>query len=502
MDGIRSITRGIIYKGLATGMVTLLGLATSIVLARYFGKDEYGKLIIVYTVVSFFAIFTNFGIGGAIIRFLPKYIAAGDNRQLNIFSFCAGILVLFFSSFFSAILFFSASFIATVIFHRPDIIYIIQIGSIYLFCYSLLYFMSNIFQGLQKWQIEAPLSIVTPLIYFFGILLVTIIGMKLIDGVLYAHIFAIAVSILLALIVLYKGRHLKIPELSFETAFSTIKDTLVFSLPLIFSSFTFYLMIWFDRLILGASSSNEELISYYIATMILSGAMMMFKVLFTVLSPYVAEIDPSNAQEIDEKFKFLFKWFFHISILFAIAMFFIADPLIIAAYGDNFSSSALIFKVLLVVFILRSTSNPIHMFLVNVFEETKEVARISVLVVIVNVILNLFLIPLFSYWGAVSSSIISYSCAWVYMASRIESIKKLLPVGLIRKSSISLGLIILVNILSHAIGIHNIWLLFIISLFMFMFLQWLQKELQGEDFDFFMKVVRASLAGVCKKDTL
>jgi len=85
------------------------------------------------------------------------------------------------------------------------------------------------------------------------------------------------------------------------------------------------------------------------------------------------------------------------------------------------------------------------------------------------------------------------------MASRIESIKKLLPVGLIRKSSISLGLIILINILSHAIGFYNIWLLFIISLLMFILLQWFQKELQSEDFDFFMKVVRASLAGLSVK---
>ena len=118
------------------------------------------------------------------------------------------------------------------------------------------------------------------------------------------------------------------------------------------------------------------------------------------------------------------------------------------------------------------------------------------LVVIINVTLNLFLIPLFSYWGAVFSTAISYSCAWVYMASHIEIIKKILPVGLIRKCSISLGLIILVNIACHIIGIHNAWIMFIMSLLMFMFLQWFQKELQREDFEFCWKVIGAGFISI------
>ena len=58
-ENIKRITKAILYKGFATGFVTVLGFATSILLARHFGKNEYGRLIIVYTVVSFFAIFTN-----------------------------------------------------------------------------------------------------------------------------------------------------------------------------------------------------------------------------------------------------------------------------------------------------------------------------------------------------------------------------------------------------------------------------------------------------------
>jgi len=301
METIKKISRGVIYKGLATGLVTLLGFASSIVLARYFGKNEYGRLIIVYTAVSFFAIFTNFGVGEAIVCFLPKYITIEDKRRLNLFVFSTGILVLTLSALFSIILFRSANLIALSIFNRPEVTYIVQIGSIYLFSYSLFYYLASIFRGLQSWKIEALLSIFPPLIYFCGILLVTMLNIRVIDAALFSNICAYGISIILGIAILYQKKHFSNPKISINSVFHTIKDILIFSHPLLLSSFTFYLMMWFDRLVLGASGNNEALSVYYIATMIVGGFMMIFKVLLEVLSPYVAEIDLSDFKEIDTK---------------------------------------------------------------------------------------------------------------------------------------------------------------------------------------------------------
>lgn len=492
IETLKRISRGILYKGFATGLVTLLGFATSIILARYFGKNEYGKLIIVYTVVSFFAIFTNFGIGEAMVRFLPKYISTNNQKQLNIFAFSSSLLVLIFSAVFSIVLFKSANLIAFKIFNQPDVIYIIQIGSLYLFCYSLLYYLNSIFQGLQDWKIEAVLSIFSSMLYFIGVLLLAWNGIRVIDAVLITNICACGVSIVLGVIILSKKKHLNVPDISFNPIFKTIKDTLSFSHPLLITSFTFYLIMWFDRLILGASATNEALSMYYVATMIIGGFMMMFKVLFEVLSPFVAEIDPSNKQEIRIKFQFLFKWFFHLAIFFVIVMFYIVDPMVIMAYGKSWAPSALIMKALLFAFLLRGASNPIRMFLINVFQETKKVANISILVLVTNVIMSLLLIPLFSYWGAVVSTITSLVVAWIYIACYIKVVKEMLPLQLIFKTSISVLILILINLIFAYTGIFNTFILITISLVLFILLQIMQGQIKKQDLQLCIEVVKAN----------
>jgi O-antigen/teichoic acid export membrane protein len=289
-----------------------------------------------------------------------------------------------------------------------------------------------------------------------------------------------------------KGNKLRIPNLSFNPLFKTIKNTLIFSHPLLITSFTFYLVMWFDRLILGVSVTNEALSMYYIATMIIGGFMMIFKVLFEVLSPFVAEIDPLNEHEIKEKFQFLFKWFFHLSILFVIVMFYIVDPLVITAYGESWETSALIMKALLLAFLLRGASNPIRMFLINVFQETKKVATISLLVLVTNVVLSLILIPLFSYWGAVASTITSLAVAWIYMACYIDAIKKMLPFKLIIKSTITISVLILTNLIFVFIDIYNNLILLLISLVLFILLQIIQGEIKKQDLKFCLDVVKAN----------
>lgn len=477
---------------MATGLITLLGFASSIILARYFGKNEYGRLIIVYTAVSFFAIFTNFGVGEAIIRFMPKYITIEDKRGLNLFVFSTGMLVLVLSALFSFILFRSANLIALSIYNRPEVVYIVQIGSIYLFCYSIFYYLASIYRGLQSWKIEAILTIFPPLVYFFGILLVTKSGIRIVDSVLFSNICAYGISIVLGIAFLCRERHIEFPKISIIPIFSTIKDTLIFSHPLLISSFTFYLMMWFDRLILGVSDTNEALSIYYVATMMVSGFMMIFKVLFEVLSPFVAEIDPSNVEEINTKFQFLFKWFFHISFLLIIVMFYIIDPLVFVAYGENWATTAVIMKVLLLAFLLRATSNPIRMFLVNVFQETKKVAKISVLVLVTNVILSLIFIPLFSYWGAVVSTILSLMVGWFYMAFYIEVIREILPFRLIFKTMISFGILIVTNLIFQFIGVHNSLILLSFSLILFLVLQIVQGEIHKEDFKFCWQIIKVN----------
>ena len=79
------------WKTASTGINLLAGFIMSIIFARFLGKDSYGELILVYTVISLFISMSNFGLTAALERFIPLYIKRKDEKKFMTFIVSAGI---------------------------------------------------------------------------------------------------------------------------------------------------------------------------------------------------------------------------------------------------------------------------------------------------------------------------------------------------------------------------------------------------------------------------
>ena len=81
MDSNRQIKMGVIMSYLSIGISIMTGLIYTPWMILSIGKESYGLYTLAYSIIAFFMF--DFGLSGAITRFVSKYLAEGRNEKAN-----------------------------------------------------------------------------------------------------------------------------------------------------------------------------------------------------------------------------------------------------------------------------------------------------------------------------------------------------------------------------------------------------------------------------------
>jgi len=453
---IQNLKSGMIWKTISTALTALSGFFMSVIFVKFLGKDSYGELILVYTVVSIFVMLSNFGIDTALRRFIPLYKAKKNEKKFANFLSTAIALGVFFTTLFSIIMLFSAGFIATAVFHKPALAIYMRWGSLYLFTFSL---FSNVifslYYGFQRWKEEFLLNGAYLFATFFAIFIILSIFNKGITEILKVNSVVCLLGIAAGLF--YIARFIK-PlnvRMKFGEFTSEIRETLRFSAPVLLSGLLHYSAIQLDKVILGIHRSMQELAQYYIAIAIGTGIIMFVKVSETVLTPYLAKFTGESDPVLRSKFQTLFRLFLHLPIAFSIFFYFLIDPFIRFAYGPGFGIAATALKIYLIVIILRPVMTVVGLFLQHVYGRTIEQAKIGAIYALVHVIFYLLLIPKYGYKGALATIILAYIVIWIYVFVFIKDISKLTPYRSLLYAGIGIAIVLGVNFAAGLFHVYN-----------------------------------------------
>jgi len=427
-EDIRNLKKGIVWKTASTGINALVGFAMSVIFARFLGKDIYGELILVYTVVTLFALICNFGLHSALQRFIPLYIAQKDEKKFTRFVLTSVCLGLFFTVLSSLVMFFTAGAVSTHIFRKPWLFPYMRWGALYLFGFS---FLTNIifsaYHGFQRWRAECMLNAA----YLFLLILAVFITLSVFDkGIIAVLKVSAAVCLATALAgVFHIAGFIKLSKipLKIEEFASQAKETLSFSTPLFVNGLIFYTMMWFDKILLGRYRPLEEVTQYYVAFALGTGILMFIKVSETVFTPYLAKFTGESFEVLKSKFETIFRLLLHLPITLSIFLYFFIGPFIRFVYGPDFGIAVTALKIYLALIILRSSMTPVGLFLVNVYGKTLEATKIGLISALIHLVLYFVLIPRYGYIGALAASIISYIVIWFYIAFFVKCINRLIP---------------------------------------------------------------------------
>jgi len=287
-----------------------------------------------------------------------------------------------------------------------------------------------IFQAHGKLKYEAISRIIERVVAFtLGAFFIVILR----KGILY-----IMVALIISYIVFYISRvyFAKVYcEIKFSFNFGFMKKMLVKSLPFWFTILCFKLYFTMDTLMLSWLTHDYAVVGLYNAAYkILEGFRFIPAIAGLVLFPVMSKLFIKDKTKLESLLKVSTKYLFMIVVPLVISVIFLADKFIVYLYTDNFTKSILILQILIIAGGLNFISYIFGYFLQATNKQTP-FAFVVAFGTIVNITLNFFLIPHYSYIGAAMATVVTeiicfvlfYALIW-RMNFRIALIRMVPPI--------------------------------------------------------------------------
>jgi O-antigen/teichoic acid export membrane protein len=238
-----------------------------------------------------------------------------------------------------------------------------------------------------------------------------------------AHLGSMVIAFLTSIYFLLRA----CPAMASSTAaFDDWKALLTFSLPVAGSDVVHYLFRWSDTLLLSLLRSASEVGIYNAAvrtTLLLSLIAVAINALY---APIIADhYHHRRYERIQMILKTLIRWCLTLALPIVLAMCLLAEQ-ILSLWGANFAAASPALMVLAVSQLLFITSGLLAFTLLMCGRQYLEVGNV-VLVTVLNIVLNLVLIPRYGITGAATAMLLSQA---VILLIRLVEVRHALGVRL------------------------------------------------------------------------
>lgn len=382
-----------------------------LLLARYLGPTEFGLFTIAWAIVSVASTVGVVGLNKALIRFIPTFEREGDLPKLR------GIIisVICITGGFSLVIFFIlhslSNIVAINIFGKPQLSSVIRVLSWLVPVYALVRVLSAIPQSFKKiWaqQLIQNMKNYTMLIFLGASIL---LGMNFIQTML-SMALAGSLALLLAFIII-----LHIIPFRLVGNISTDNPRLLrFSLPLLLSGVLYSLLYRIDQLILGVHVPPAEVGVYNAASILALQLSIVLIAVGAIFEPIVSDLySAGKLTEMNSLFQDVTLWTLVITLP-GVAILWLFPDILLSLFGAQFVAGSLILIVLTLHPLYRIGVGPTGELLSMTGYEDLLLLD-TVLMLVLNIVLNIIFIPRFGAIGAAiatSSSIILIESVVLY----------------------------------------------------------------------------------------
>lgn len=390
-------TRQTIVKNfiwLSTG-VTASKIVRSLMMiyaARILGVEQYGIFTYVLSFAAIFNIFSDIGLTGILTRDLTKN---SQKKEYLATSLCIKLVLIF-------VTIILVSFVSPIFSNIESAINLMYIAAFLLAFDSIRNFLYAIYRSENRMQFEAILELITEI-------LITIVGFYIIfrisDEKLFLAGYAVASGIGMLLTMLFLRRSLVGVMRFFDK--KLVPVILKSAWPFAFMGVFGVLMTNIDSVIIGSILSINDLGVYAAAQKPTTLLYMIPTFLYTSLLPFFSKFSVSDEKS---KTQVLIRKSVTASLCVALPIVFcgivVAEPLLNVVYGAEYSGAAVVFKILLLALLFVFPGTILS---ATLLADNKQniLLRSSVVGAVLNVSLDLILIPRFGIVGSAIATLIA-----------------------------------------------------------------------------------------------
>ncbi len=405
MNYTKKAVKGVSLVFVMIGLSSFLAYLLRIVFARNLSPSEYGLFYAVFTLMMFFLVFRDIGLGSALTKFIAEYQTKKDYSKIKTLITSAFIFQLISSSLLVISLLILSSFLATYYFKVRLASIILTILMIYIFSSLLFRITKSVLIGFQdtKWYTLAEplrlgITLISALLFFylgFGIL---------------SPVFGFISGVIIAFFILLIGasKYFFIFRYKIRDFWKTTKQLFSFGIPVIFTGIGNTIIGYLDVLILIYFVSLKSVGIYNVILPTATVFLFFGSAVSTVLFPMISELwGKKDKIRVAEGIRLIYNYSFVLTVPLLFAVFAFSEIFIRLLFGNEYVAGILAFRILLfgvlcyIVAVINNTA-------ISGIGKPKIVTKIIFIAAGVNIILNLLLIPLFKITGAAIATSVSY----------------------------------------------------------------------------------------------
>lgn len=476
IDDLSRVAKNTVFLNIATIITRGLSFVTSIVIARYLGKSEFGQ----YTFASYFAglfvILTDVGLGYLTVREVARDRAIAD-KYLG--------YNLIIRTAFGVVTFAVISLAVNIMGYPPVVRIAVYILASYTILKCLGSSFSSIFMAFERMWFIALLDVLLTSAILGGVL----VGISLkYDFIKLLWVYPAAITAYICLsFMLLAGNGVK-PAFAFKFAFA--RNLVKNSLPFALSSIFLVVFTNIDTVMLK-SISGDIPTGYYGVSRALISALVFIPANFnTVLYPVFSRCYQSSKDSLIKYYEKSFQLLLILALPIAVGGTILAERIIVLVYGQEYSPAAPCLRILVWALAIQFVNSDLTILMLAANRQ-KTVAMVTFVGMVLNIVLNSILIPRFSYIGVSVATTICYAAVFIMSWCIISrSIHRLNLVKVITKPALAA---LLMGVFAYLLRDANVFLIIAMSAAFYLFMLCVLRVIRRSDIDLCRQLFKSDI---------
>ena len=427
-DSLKKITKGAGIAFIGIIISKLLGYIYRILVART-DTEIYGLLSIGIALFSLLSTISLLGLNKGVLRYVSFYKGKEDQEKIKqVIKICLKI-TLPLSIVVSIMFFIFSKQISLYFFHTENLTIVFKIIAFIIPITVFRDIIFSIFQAFQKIKYEIYSKNITENITKIVLTLIfLILGFKLI-GFTLAYVLGTLGGTISAFFFLKRKI---LPSLETETTDKIDnsvlkKELLTYSFPLLFNFIIFSLITWIDTLMLGYFRTPYE-VGIYNAS--LPTALLLYivpSILLILFVPVLTELYVKDRKDIFESLqKIIAKWILLVNLILLGLFYLFSEQILQILFGKDYITGSTALIILSTGYFVAYLLSPTTKALL-VIKKTQLIFVNTLVAIIVNIILNLHLIPAYGINGAATATATAFLIISVLLFIESYTVLKMVP---------------------------------------------------------------------------
>lgn len=375
-----------------------------LVVSREFGADGFGNLTLGLMIATVGATVAGLGFRNGITNFISRSQSKGNRKQIGQFVSTSVLTVCLSSVVLTITVYFGSDFLATTVFGGDVEGDVFRVFSVAIPALVLVQLLGGVYLGFQEAQFKTLFEQAAPRVLFLIITVGVIVAGGSIIDVSLTYSVAVWISAVAGVGLLIKLRGW---DLMFRPGVDEFRELADFSLPLLFSTTTLRLLIWTDTFLVGVFLASDAVGIYQSAYVLASNIMIFLGAVAPSLYPvFSSKLQAKSYDSIRSVYR---EYTRRVAIVTAPVGVYLAvfnSHSLGVLYGSEFAAGGIPLAIMTIGRLTGVSFGPTKA-LNKSLGNTRQILILNAIAFVINLLLNILLIPLIGLAGAAIATVVS-----------------------------------------------------------------------------------------------